>query len=357
MRKMFDESEMQIIGEYKPMMGFFGKMQPAYPKYNRPVTPKGNFEMIKRGEVPYWIPNLLADANLIHPLVMPDASARAYGGVDWFGIEWQMEDLTGAPMVKPGTRRLSDITNWKEELPIPDVDSIDWEKDYKENYEKYMYDDRPSIFLIVNGYFERIADLTSFEDAFCYLLEEPEALDEFYTALDDFHMGLIRVAKEVYHCDMIVMHDDMGSQRSPFFSPSLFREIMMPHYKKITSYAHELGMLYALHSCGCVGTHIPLFIVSGFDAWEGQRNCNDMKCLIGDYGRMFQIGNERLPGGTDEEVNAYIHNLIDTMGFSGRYMLRLGDTPERYVKSHEEMYRYSRKLMDDLAAQQEKATA
>ena len=72
-------------------------------------------------------------------------------------------------MVKPGTRRLDDITNWKT-LELPDLWAIDWEKDYKERYEGKISRDRLTYFIIVNGFFERTADLTSFEDAFCYLL-------------------------------------------------------------------------------------------------------------------------------------------------------------------------------------------
>ena len=130
-----------------------------------------------RKEKPLWVPNYYVDFNFIQPLVMKDAAARWTGGKDWFGIEWQYEPLTNASMVKPGTRRLSDITKWEEELEFPDLTKEDWEKDFKENYEGKLDKDRPTMFVIVNGLFERTADLTSFEDAFCYLIEEPEALE------------------------------------------------------------------------------------------------------------------------------------------------------------------------------------
>ena len=58
--------------------------------------------------------------------------ARCKGGIDWFGIEWEYEPKTNAAMVKPGTRRLDDITNW-ESLVFPDLSAIDWQKDYEEN--------------------------------------------------------------------------------------------------------------------------------------------------------------------------------------------------------------------------------
>lgn len=74
MRKYFSEDEMKIVGEYR-LWRIFRKPQPKYPIYNRPVTSRENFEMMMRGEVPYWAPNLLSDFNLLHPLVMKDASA------------------------------------------------------------------------------------------------------------------------------------------------------------------------------------------------------------------------------------------------------------------------------------------
>ena len=114
-------------------------------------------------------------------------------------------------MVKPGTRRLDDIENWKT-LEFQ-TSKIDWEKDYKERYEGKISEDRLSYFIIVNGLFERTADLTSFEDTFCYLLEEPETLTEFYDKLVAFGISnLIKIAKKYYHVDMILFHDDMGTQ-------------------------------------------------------------------------------------------------------------------------------------------------
>ena len=74
-------------------------------------------------------------------------------GEDWFGIEWQYEPLTNSAMVKPGTRRLSDITNWEEELEFPDLNAIDWQKNYDEEYKGKISTGRPTMFVIVNGLF------------------------------------------------------------------------------------------------------------------------------------------------------------------------------------------------------------
>ncbi len=305
--------------------------------------------MMMRGEVPYWAPNMLCDFNLIHPLVLADNAARSFGGIDAFGIDWKMEALTGSPMVRPGTRRLSDITEWESEIVWPDLDAIDWKKDYEENYSR-LPSDRPNLFLIVNGYFERLADLTSFEDAFCYLIEEPELLNDFFSRLTDWHIRLATIAKEIYHTDILLMHDDMGTQKSTFFSTSMYVEILQPHYKRFTNALRELDIYPAVHSCGCISAHIPEFINSGFVMWEGQSNANDMPALMRKYGdKLGQIEWLTLPADTTvEESDAYIDNLLNTVGATGRYMCRLIDRPDRYLHSNEHYYRTSRQKYDRL---------
>lgn len=175
---MFHESELKQKGIYY-VPGIYGMPPAEVPRYQTPVTPKENMKlMLDKGE-PLWLPNQVLDNNIIQPDIMPDAHARNFGGIDWFGIDWQFEPLTSAAMVRPGTRRLSDIANWEREIVWPDLDALDWKKDFEENYKGKISEERFTIFVVFNGLFERLADLTSFEDAFCYLIEEPDMLTAF----------------------------------------------------------------------------------------------------------------------------------------------------------------------------------
>lgn len=340
----FNEKELEVIGEYS-MPGIYGAPEVIVPRQNRPITPKENMLRMLNGEMPLWVPNQTLDNNAVQPLVMPDAAARNYGGIDWFGIEWEYEPLTKAAMVKPGTRRLSDITKWKEELIWPDLNNIDWKKDYEENYKSRMAVDRFSYFPIVNGLFERTADLTSFEDTFCYLIEEPEILTEFYDKLVDWHIELIKIAKEVYHVDMILLHDDMGTQISTFFSPQVYDELFIPQYQKITEAVHKMGMYACLHSCGCVKSMIPGFIKAGFDAWEGQDSANDKKAIMDEYGKnLAQCTLYIIPADmSDEAAVKDIHKKVDDLAGTGRFACRLRDEKtDRKINLADELYRYSR---------------
>lgn len=343
----FNEAEeLKNVGEFKKLPGMPYNM-PPFPtrKFNTPITPKENVLRIYRGEKPLWLPTIQNDINFIQPDVMADAHARNYGGTDWFGIEWEYEEQSAAAMVKPGTRRLSDLENWEEELIWPDLSAVDWAADYEKNYKDALDPDRATMFVIVNGCFERLADLTSFEDTFCYLLEEEELLEAFYNKLTDFHIELMRIAKEYYHADIITFHDDMGTQISSFMSPDTFQEVLMPHYQRMNKAAHEMGLFVNLHSCGCIANQIENIIESGFDSWEGQANCNDMETIMQEHGdRLAQCTMMVLdPAMTDDELLAYIDSVLNGVGSKGRLLCLFGDTnPNRSFNTLEELYKKSR---------------
>ena len=347
----FSEKEMERIGTYK-IPGSYGPASLEQPKLNTPITPRENMMRVMKGEGPMWLPNMNRDMNLVCPDMMPDASARAFGGTDWFGVEWEYEPLTKAAMVRPGTRRLSDITNWEKELVFPNLMDLDWEKDSKELYHM-LPNDRFTYFVIYNGIFERTADLTSFEDTFCYLLEEQEALTAFYDRPIDWYIDLMKIARKYYHADMILFHDDMGSQKAPFFSPDIYEELFVPQYQKLTKAAHDEGMFISLHSCGNVRLQIPNFIKAGFDGWEGQEGVTDKDEIMEKYGdQLVQLGQFRIPADltSDEEAVEYLHHMIDTRGKKGRCAYRIRDErPNKGpVDLEDEMYRYSRQVYDRL---------
>ena len=144
---------------------------------------------------------------------------------------------------------------------------------------------------------------------------------------------------------MILFHDDMGTQRSTFFSPDLYEELLLPQYQKITKAAHDMGMYICLHSCGCISTLMPLIIKAGFDAWEGQDSANDKKAIMETYGKdLAQCTLYIIPAEmSDEDAVAHIHKTVDDLAMTGRFACRLRDNkPDRAVNLADELYRYSR---------------
>jgi hypothetical protein len=339
----FDPKEITTDEFYPATPPLYGMQMPPIRKFHTPITPKENFLRLCRKEKPLWIPNTVIDMVTVQPIIMPDANARVNGGVDWFGIQWQYEPLSRAAMVKPGTRRLSDVTEWEKELVFPNLDDIDWKKDYEENYKSCLPDELAVNFVIVNGLYERLADMTSFEDTLCSFLEEPEAVAALYERLTDFHIELMRIAKEVYGATVITFHDDMGTQRSSFFSPELFREVMMPHYQRMNKAAHEMGLYVIFHSCGSVANQIPNFIESGFDLWEGQDACNDKAALLEEYGD--QLAMTVTDFGSIKNADD-LKPILD-MGRNGRMLLHHFRNFESDFDVIAAIYEASRKMFDE----------
>lgn len=70
-----------------------------------------------------YVPCFFTDMDFSKPAEINERPEQ--GGLDWFGVEWEFVPAVLAPMVKPGTKRLVDICNWKKELVFPDLDAID----------------------------------------------------------------------------------------------------------------------------------------------------------------------------------------------------------------------------------------
>jgi len=66
--------------------------------------------------------------------------------------------------------------------------------------------------------------------------------------------------------DACWVFDDLGSRNGPFFSPELYRQVVMPAHKRICSVFRKRNLPVLLHSDGCLDKFIPLFLECGFEA-------------------------------------------------------------------------------------------
>ena len=101
------------------------------------------------------------------------------------------------------------------------------------------------------GFFENFNGLFGIENHLMWLAMYPDELGELYRRQAEW---TIQFAD---HCidlgvDMIHISDDWGAQKDLMFSPTLWREIIYPHMKKVVDHVHERGALCSLHSDGCV---------------------------------------------------------------------------------------------------------
>lgn len=316
----FSEDELKII-EYVN----------GWPKLNTPITPKENLLRCARRENPLWIPLRTDEVNFC-PRIIPDNVARAFvleqnkyegpvGGKDMFGIDWMYIDTVGGSMVKPGQPALEDISDWKEVIQFPDINSWDWEGSAKEN-EEFLKDDRLIVAWFFSGLFERLISWMDFENAAIALIDEDmqEDCHALFQALVDLYKDILTNMKKYYNIDAVFFHDDWGSQRAPFFSVDICREMIAPYLKQLVDHCHEIGILFDLHSCGMIEPLVPVMIECGCDKWGGQP-LNDKTRLIAEYGDKIMIGaTDTIPGApgqasrTGDELKEAVNDFFERNG-------------------------------------------
>ena len=233
------------------------------------------------------------------------------------------------PMVNEENQVIKDITKWRDYVTFPEIPELDW-SDAKKAIEQV---DRENEFVMVptfRGLFERAHCLMTFEDTLINMYEEPEAMDEFFTAYTDWKLKVVEQLIDNLHPDIIHSHDDWGSKTSMFFSPDVFRKLLKPHYEKLYSYIKKRGVMVQ-HHCDCYATDVAKDMVDiGVDMWQGVLPQNDIPRIKRETGgRLLLMGG--LDQGlidqadvTEEAVRAEVRRAIDEYAPGGSFLPCIG---------------------------------
>ncbi len=123
---------------------------------------------------------------------------------------------------------------------------------------------------------------------------------------------------------------DFGTQDSTFCSPSAYRDLYQPYYRKVNDWVHaNTGWKTFKHCCGSIPTFIPLFIESGFDI------INPVQCSAKGMDPAFlkrEFGSDivfwgggvntqaTLPFGTPDQVRAEVLERLETFSPGGGFV-------------------------------------
>jgi len=273
----FDPKELTVVSETPGFMG-----RPPIQEYAFPVSQKeGVIAALKRQ--PYW--QITGnETTYFAPKVNPDNVARAFvmdgsgygfgqgGGADMFGIEWEYVPAVGGSMVRPGKPFIEDMNDWEDKVVFPDIGKWDWEESAAAN-KSYLSDTKYNCAWLQNGFFERLISFMEFEGAALAIIDEDQqdAVKAFLDKLSDLYIDILsQFLKYFPKIDGFFIHDDWGSQKETFFSPSVAKEMLVPYMKKVTDFIHGEGKFAELHSCGQALKQVPNFIAGGWDMWSGQ---------------------------------------------------------------------------------------
>ncbi len=198
---------------------------------------------------------------------------------------------------------LKDITKWKKVVKAPKLD-------YPQNeWDKFIPGvkaiDRNEVFaiaFIAPGVFEQLHYLMGMDDCLINFYEEPEAMKELIEYISDWEVGYAKLLCKNFHPDAVFHHDDWGSHNSSFISPEMFKEFILPAYKKIYGYYKSHGAeLIVHHSDSYAANLVPYMIEMGIDIWQGCVTTNNVPELVKKYGGKISFMGDMDNGVLDRE--------------------------------------------------------
>jgi uroporphyrinogen decarboxylase len=105
--------------------------------------------------------------------------------------------------------------------------------------------------------------------------------------------------------DGLWVWDDLGYKHTPFMSPAMYRELIMPAHRRLFGFAHSRGLPVVLHCDGFVEALIPSLIEAGINCLQPievkagmdllriKKNFGDKIALIGGMDERVLESNDR----------------------------------------------------------------
>lgn len=204
---------------------------------------------------------------------------------------WGVTQMLSGPGVMPihneETIVLKDINDWKKVVVPPRLDNIP-ESAYAALDELAARVDREDQYLTLSvfpGLFERVHHLMGIEEAMIAIMTEPDAFRELVEFIADWEMEYAQLQIDRVHPDALFRHDDWGSSKSTLFSPEIFKDVLLPAYKRLYGWYKDNGIeIIVHHNDSYSATLVPYMIEMGIDVWQGCMSTNNTPELIKEYG-------------------------------------------------------------------------
>ncbi|UWG98402.1 uroporphyrinogen decarboxylase [Dehalobacter sp. DCM] len=327
------------------------------------LTKKQNLLETIRGGNPDRFVNQYEFMELIFEVPSDIKRVRGTKFKDGWGVtrQWPEDQLGAFPLHDDEHKVLKDITQWKKVVNAPAIITSDEEWAPAVAHAKAIDRNEKYAAVIVGpGVFEMTHMLMGMEDALMALYEEPEAMHELIDYITEYELRYAQVIIDRLHPNLLLHHDDWGSQKNSFVSPEMFEEFFVPAYKKIYSFYKANGVeLIVHHSDSYAANLIPSMIEIGIDIWQGVMKTNNIPEIIKEYGGKISFmgglhsGEVDYPTWTPENCAKHVEEVCRNYGkhyfipclTSG---LPMSSFPGVYDVVTEEIDRMSKELLENI---------
>jgi hypothetical protein len=160
------------------------------------------------------------------------------------------------------------------------------------------------------GYYSMLRNWIGTERLSYMFYDDPSLIHECLDFLSDYILKVYARVVGKVHYDFTVIHEDLAGKGGPLIGPKLFREFILPHYKRHTEFLRsKIGLkLISVDTDGDFESLIPLFLEGGVDAFAPMEVAAGMDPVVmrKKYGRSFVMW-----GGVDKREIAKDKHAID----------------------------------------------
>ena len=243
------------------------------------------------------------------------ASAPTPGYNAW-GVELAADEFCGI-MPVPGKFMLTDVTKWRDVVKAPYLYDFDWAAAAERDLAKLDWDPETqvtSMFGAGGAYFLSMSYFMGFEGAMLAMYDAPEAVHEMLDYICDYDCWIIdNLIKYYPFVEVMGIGDDNATEMNPFISIPMFREFLLPRYKRLADKLKDAGKVISYHNCGRCEDFMDDMVDIGVNIWNAATPRNDLVAFKEKTGNKVIL--EFMPryyaDQTPEEVRQQTIEMID----------------------------------------------
>jgi hypothetical protein len=250
-------------------------------------------------------------------------------GRNLWGVPYK-EDVFGTGfMPAPGQFILTDATKWKDVIKAP-YREIDWEAAAEADLANLKYDPETqltSMFGAGGGYFLQLSGFMGFEGTMLAMYDEPDALHELLDYLCDYDCWMLdNLLKHYPVVEIMGMGDDNATEINPFVSLAMFREFLLPRYKRIADKLVNAGKIISYHNCGRCEDFMDDMVDIGVRVWNSATPVNDLNGFKAKHDNKFimEVTPRFYLESTEVEIRQQVRDTIDTYAPGGSFIFAGG---------------------------------
>ncbi|SCP99650.1 uroporphyrinogen decarboxylase family protein [Anaerobium acetethylicum] len=194
-----------------------------------------------------------------------ETASAIYAAFDWYmdGSDVDAEERT---LTEPGcfadAEELEDLEffEWPDPAKYIDVEECRRRVDNAP-------EDKAVLGIMWSAHFQDTCAAFGMETALMNMVANPE----IYEAVNEKVMEFYLKANEIFYeatkgrLNVVLIGNDMGSQRGLMISPEMVRRFIIPGCRRLVEQAHSYGLKVIYHSCGSIADVIPDLIDAGVD--------------------------------------------------------------------------------------------